>query len=410
MLQAQALELAIKQVLARLHVARAVQLMEPGAHLVARAPAGQKAVGGQQPIAARVRFLGGHDLHAVAAAQPVGQRHDTVVDARATAAMPDHGVHVICKIQRRGTLRQIDHLALGGQRVHAVFDQLGIQRAGQLAMLALLHLLQQLAHPQNLAVEGLFAALAAFLVFPVRGHAEFGLSVHFEGTDLDFDRAPFRADHRGMQRTVVVGLGPGDVIVELARHRRPQRMHRTQRGVAGGHVIDHDPHRTDVIQLIERQTLFLHLPPDAVDVLRPPAHLRAQALLGKRCRQGALDRFQVALARHAGFVHFTGDATIGLRLQMPECQVLQLPLHLPDAQPVGQRRVDVARELGQRAALIFAQAIGHAHARQLPCQQDRHHAQVVDDGKQQTSQPFAVAPGLASGMQRPDLIGCVQAV
>ncbi len=142
----------------------------------------------------------------------------------------------------------------------------------------------------------------------------------------------------------------------------------------------------------------------------PPAHLCAQALLGERRRQGALDRFQIALARHAGFVHFAGDAAIRLRLQVAECQIFQLPLHLPDAQTVRQRRMDVARELGQRATLLFAETVGHAHARQLPCQQDRHNAQVVDDGEQQPPQPFAVASGLAPGMQRPDLIGCIQAV
>ncbi len=95
---------------------------------------------------------------------------------------------------------------------------------------------------------------------------------------------------------------------------------------------------------------------------------------------------------------------------MPERQIFQLPLHLPDAQPVRQRRVDVARELGQCMALFFTETVGHTHARQLPRQQDRHHAQVVDDGKQQSPQPFAVAPGLAPGMQRPDLIGCIQAI
>src|SRR5690606_15013359 len=50
------------------------------------------------------------------------------------------------------------------------------------------------------------------------------------------------------------------------------------------------------------------------------------------------------------------------------------------------------------------------HLRQLPRQQHRHHAQVVDDRQQQAAQAFAVAPGLAPRMQRPDLVGRVLSV
>ncbi len=407
LLQSQALELALQQFLAGLHVARAVQLVEPGAHLVARASAGQVTVGRQQPVAARLGLLAGEDLHAVAAAQLVGQRHDAVVDLGAAAAVPDHGVHVVGEIQRRGALRQVDHLAHRGQRIDPVLDQFGVQRPGQPALLTVLRLFQQLPHPGDLAVEGLLRALAAFLVLPVRGHAQFGLRMHVVGADLHLDRAPFRADHRCVQRAVVVGLGPGDVVVELAGHRRPQRMHHAQRGVAGGDVVDHHPHRAQVVQLVEGQALLLHLPPDAVDVLGPPADLRAQALLGQRLGQDLLDRLDVALARHPALVDLAGDAPVGVRLQVPERQVFQLPFQLPDAQAVGQRRVDVAGQLRQRAALRLRRLVGHAHLRQLPRQQDRHHPQVLHDRQQQPAQAFAVAPGLAPGMQRPHRVGGV---
>ena len=95
---------------------------------------------------------------------------------------------------------------------------------------------------------------------------------------------------------------------------------------------------------------------------------------------------------------------------MAERQVFQLPLQLPDAQPVGQRRVDVAGQLGQCPALLIVQLVGRAHARQLPGQQDRHHAQVADDGQQQAAQAFAVAPRFPAGMQGPDRVGRILAV
>ena len=101
---------------------------------------------------------------------------------------------------------------------------------------------------------------------------------------------------------------------------------------------------------------------------------------------------------------------VGVRLEEAERQVLQLPLQLPDAQAVGQRRVDVAGELGQRAPRGLGLATGRAHPRQLPRQQHRHHAQVLDDRQQQPAQAFAVAAGLAPGVQRPDLVGRILAI
>ncbi len=95
---------------------------------------------------------------------------------------------------------------------------------------------------------------------------------------------------------------------------------------------------------------------------------------------------------------------------MAERQVLQLPLQLPDAQAVGQGRVDVAGQLGQRAALLVVQLVGRAHPRELARQQDRHHAQVADDRQQQPAQALAVAPRFATGMQRPHRVGRILAV
>jgi hypothetical protein len=78
----------------------------------------------------------------------------------------------------------------------------------------------------------LAVGLAAFLVAPVRGDAELGVLVHLARADLHFERLALRADHRGVQRAVVVALGLGDVVVELARDRRPQVVHHAERGVA----------------------------------------------------------------------------------------------------------------------------------------------------------------------------------
>ena len=313
--------------------------------------------------------------------------------------MPDLRMHVVGEIQRGRARGQVDDFPFRRQRIDAVF--------GEFALEAALHALgaglEQLPHPFDPARQRGVVAGAAFLVAPVRGHAEFGLAVHLAGADLHFDGFPLRTEHRGVQRTVIVALGPGDVVVEFARHRHPQRMHHAERGVAGGHVLDQHAQRTQVVELADRHVLLLHLPPDAVDVLRPPGDFGGHAVRGQRVREFAAHFGDVAFAAAAVVVEQARDALVGLGFQRAKREVLQFPLQLPDAEPVGQRCVQVAGEPRHRLALRGIQIVHPSHPRQLPREQDRHHAQVLDHRQQQPAQAFLVACRTGLGVQRPNL-------
>ena len=252
--QRQPPQLFFQHVAPRLHVAHAVELVEPRPHLVARASAGQKPVGGHQPVATRLAAFRGENLDALAAAQCVVQRDDAAVHLRAAAAMADHRVHVIREIERRCAHRQIDHIALRRQRIDAVFDEFAVQRVAEplfgaaLVLARIASTVQQSAHPFDLAIQaGIGRRRTTFLVPPVRGHTQLGLRVHLMGADLHFQGLALGTDHRGVQRPVVVTLRPRDVIVELAGDRRPQGVHRAQRGVAGRHILHQHPHRAQIV-------------------------------------------------------------------------------------------------------------------------------------------------------------------
>ncbi len=109
--------------------------------------------------------------------------------------------------------------------------------------------------------------------------AELCMLVHLVGADLDLDAALLRPDHSGVDRPVEVALGRGDVVVELAGNVRPQPVDDTQRRIALRNRVDDDADRANVEHLFEREVLPLHLPVDAVDVLRPPVDLRLDAPL-----------------------------------------------------------------------------------------------------------------------------------
>ena len=113
--------------------------------------------------------------------------------------MAEIGVHVIGEVERRRLLGQVDHLAPGRQHVNAVFEDFGADAVEEIALRfgAVLGF-EEPAHPADLGlVSGI--ALAALLVFPVRGDTEFGVLVHLARADLHFERLVPGPEHGGVQ-------------------------------------------------------------------------------------------------------------------------------------------------------------------------------------------------------------------
>ena len=140
-------------------------------------------------------------------------------------------------------------------------------------------------------------------------------------------------------------------------------------------------------------------------MFRPPGDIRLDARFCQRAPQRAHCQRDETLAVRATFVDQLGDALVDVRMQVPECEILELPLELPDAEPVRQRRVDVGGQLCQRLPLFSRSLHGVAHARELTRQQDEHDAQVADDREQQAAQSFGVPGAGARRIQRPDFLG-----
>src|SRR5690606_36906925 len=113
--------------------------------------------------------------------------------------------------------------------------------------------------------------------------------------------------------------------------------------VAVRHGVDQDPDAANVVELIEVDALAPRLPPDAVDVLRTPRHLRAHAGGLERALELADDLGDVSLAIRALRGEPACDAVIVLGLEVPEREILELPLELPHAQPAREGREDLAR-------------------------------------------------------------------
>ncbi len=185
--------------------------------------------------------------------------------------------------------------------------------------------------------------------------------VHRLRPDLDLERLAVERDDRGVERLVEVVLGDRDVVVELAGDRPPDRMDDPERRVAVADLVDEDADGVNVVDLAELRALALHLLPDAVQVLRATLQVGLDAgglELGLELRDRAVD---VALTALPPGIEELGQLTEALGLEDLEGEILELPLHLPDAEPLGQRGVDLHRLAGDADLLVGRQPVQRPH-------------------------------------------------
>ncbi|CRI65006.1 hypothetical protein THIOKS12210051 [Thiocapsa sp. KS1] len=386
----QSAQLALQGDATALQMLIVVQLLEPLANAVAGARRGQIAMMRAEPIAAGGGVLLSQDLDGLAAVQLVVQRHDPPVDACAAAAIADLRVDGVGEVECRGPLGQLDDLGLRGQHIDVDRLELGLEAFEEAAgLVAFVLELKPVAHPDDTPLELGVVALG-LLVGPMGGDTELGMLMHLVGADLHLERLVLRTDDGRVERPIHVALGRGDVVVELLGDVLPESVHQSERGVAVRDRSDQDTYRTQVEDLGDLDLLALHLAPDAVDVFRAAGDLRVDAGLGERVVQGLDDGGDIVLALLAALGQELGDALVLLGVEVAQAQVFELPLDLPDTQPVGERGIDtlgVACDLGPAFRI---QVLDGPHQVHALGEHDQHHPNVFGDAEQQAAQILLV--------------------
>src|SRR5574344_325626 len=399
-LEAVALHLLLQGLLASQNILVAVDLAEPGGHLGPGPTGAQETHVRVHPVATGIGLLLGDDLDLIPGLQRVGEGDDAAIHLGADAAVPDHAVYLIGKVERRGPHRQVDHLALGGEDIDPILEHLGAQLVDQRARLD--HVLlpgQQLAQPGNpLLVAGVLAGLP-LLVLPVGRDPELGILVHLLGADLNFHRLAFGPQHHGMDGLVTVGFGVGDIVIEFARNVVPLGVNDAESGITILQAVGNDPHRTHVIEIGEAQLLLLHLAPDAVDVFRAAINIGLNPGRLQRLFELLDEAVNVAFAIEALFIQQLGNLLVGVRMQVTEGEILELPLELTDAQTVGQRRVDVGDLLGHQHPGLFVGVFHLAQAGDAFGQLDDHGAHILDHRQQHAPHVVDLGIGDLTGVE-----------
>ncbi len=333
-------------------------------------------------------MLAGDDFDLLAGLQAVVEGHDAPVDLGAAAVVADFGVHAVGEVQRRGTLGQVDGMAVRGEHVDPVRLDVDPQLLGQATDVAQLFVpLQHLAQPGNLLFVMVGTGLdVGALVAPVGANTQLGFLVHAVGTDLHFQHLALGADHRGVQRAIAVLLGVGDVVVELLGDMPPQGVHDAQRGVAVADFRHQHAYRAHIVDLAEFQAFALHLAPDRIDMFRPAADVGLDASGQQLVLQLVHHLADEALAVQPALVQQLGNLFVLIGLKVAEGQVFQLPLDVADTQAVGQWRIDVEHFARDAQAFLVVGGLDRSDRAGALGQLDQRHAHVVDHGHEHLAQ------------------------
>ena len=215
------------------------------------------------------------------------------------------------------------------------------------------------------------------LVQPVRGDAGLGDAVHVVRAHLRLERRAERAEQRRVQRLVAVGLRDRDVVLELPGYRLVQPVQDAERGVARGRVGDQHPHAVDVEHLRERVALLAHLLVDREDRLLAAGDDGGDPGLGEAVADHVEQPVHHLAAVAARRLDRVGEHPVAHRVEMLEREVLQLEVQRVQAQPVGDRRVDVERLVRDPAPVRGRHRVERAHVVQPVGELDQDDADVL---------------------------------
>lgn len=238
------------------------------------------------------------------------------------------------------------------------------------------------------------------LVFPVGGEPAFGDVLHALRADLHLDPHSVGSHHRRVQRLVAVGLG----------HRNPVPQPVGLGGVNVGdrgvnlpalgflrrkrQRLEDDADGEQVVNLLERNLLALHLAPDRVDAFHASRNLVVDVVAVERGDDRGVELVDELPARSFAFLQFLRDFGILLREAVLHAEVLQFALDRVEPQPVGQRREEVDRLARDLDLLVHRHRPQRAHVVQAVGDLYQDHPYIVGEREEHFTKIFGLLGGV----------------
>ena len=120
----------------------------------------------------------------------------------------------ISKIDRGTVIGKVNNIALGSKYKYFVLKKVDLKRAEEfVGVIDILFGFDKRANPLKLCIDIGFYLFARF-IFPMRRDTVLRNPVHFPGSYLHFKGDTLFTDNCGMQRTVHIGFGSGNIILK----------------------------------------------------------------------------------------------------------------------------------------------------------------------------------------------------
>ena len=217
----------------------------------------------------------------------------------------------------------------------------------------------------------------AELVFPVSRDSVFGCVVHFPCADLHLEGNGVLVEHGCVKALVHIRLGHRNIVLEAVRNRLEDIVNNAENIVAVGHVVNNDPDREHVKNLVDALTAHEGLAVDTVDALDPAADkdvFDCILRLGEKLSLDFLDELISALLVHKKGVF---DFAVTNRVEVLQRTVLKLVFDRLDTEAVSYRREYLHVFEGFIPALLLGHTVHSAHIVQSVCELYDDDADIV---------------------------------
>ena len=130
---------------------------------------------------------------------------------------------------------------------------------------------------------------------------------------MNLESVPFRSDDGRMQALIHALLGSRNVIVELSRDRVPHGMDYPERTVTIALLVDAHPDADEVVDLIERAPLEVHLSVNRIDVFGPAGERRFDPRFVQGIEQNLLYTLDIFTLRRTARLDPFADRLVFMR-------------------------------------------------------------------------------------------------
>ena len=205
--------------------------------------------------------------------------------------------------------------------------------------------------------------------------------MHLIGTDLDLKGLAVAADQRRVERLVHIGLRHGDIVLEASGDRLIHFMDHAQGRIAVLYRINDNPHRENIIDLIQRFMLIQHFLINTEEVLHPAFHFAFDLRVLHVAADFRFDLINEVFPGLAGQGDGLLQILIDLRLQIAERQVVQLDLDPGNTEAVRQRRINLDGFSGLLPLLFRLPILTRAHIMETVRQLDDNNPYILRHGQ-----------------------------